>query len=70
MAREMRAVWPEPEEDPRLRARRESVAEQARKSRLRMVGIGLLMLGSIVLLGTLGGLAGTFIAWLFGVGSG
>lgn len=66
MGCELEDVWSEPGEDPRFRARREAVAARSRRITMRHVGIGLMVLGSIVLLGTLGGLAATFIAWLFG----
>jgi hypothetical protein len=68
MGCEIEDVWsdPGPAEDPRIRARREAVLAQARQTRLRRVAFGLTILGAIVLLGTLGGLAGTFFLWLFG----
>jgi hypothetical protein len=66
MGCEIEDVWSEPEEHPRFRARREEVVSTARRMRLRKVGLGLMLLGSIVVLGSLGGLAGTFFLWLFG----
>lgn len=66
MGCEIDDVWSEPvEEDPRLRSRREAVAAQARQRRLRRIGAGLIVLGSIILLGALGGLVVPFFLWLF-----
>jgi hypothetical protein len=67
MSCELEDVWSEPvEENPRLRARREAVAAEARRLRLRWITAGLIVLGAIVLLGTMGGLAGSLYVYLFG----
>jgi hypothetical protein len=66
MGCEIEDVWSEPEEHPRLRARREQVVSASRRMRLRKVGLGLMLLGAIVVLGSAGGLVGTFVFWLFG----